>query len=136
MGGRIKLKVITKNDFKFLYKLLSQRKSFDNISHKKMPSYQEHIEFVKSKPYACWYVVLLNNKKIGSAYISKQNEIGISILNDHDEVFRQITLDYLLKNNLRNRYIANCSPKNTKLIKFFKKNGFKLVQYSYELVNE
>jgi len=134
---KIRLKVVSKMDFKFLYNLLSQRKSIENISHKEMPTYQKHIKFVKSKPYTYWYIILLNNKKIGSAYISKQDEIGISFLNDYNEdTFRQSVLDYIIKNNPRNRYIVNCNPKNIKSIKFFKKNRFKLVQFSYELMKQ
>ena len=48
---QIKLKNITKNDFMFLYELLSERDPVANISHKQMPTYDEHIRFVTSKPY-------------------------------------------------------------------------------------
>ncbi|GBL40910.1 hypothetical protein EMGBD3_02780 [Nitrosarchaeum sp.] len=75
----IKLKNITKNDFRFLYELLSERDSVANISHKKMPIYDEHVRFVTSKPYLRWYIVYYNGKKSGSVYLTKQNEIGIFV---------------------------------------------------------
>ncbi len=42
----------------------------------------------------------------------------------------------LMKLNPRNRYLANINPRNTKSIKFFKKNGFKILQYTYELMRK
>ena len=39
----IKLTSVTKNDALFLYDLLKERESNVNISHKKMPTYAQHI---------------------------------------------------------------------------------------------
>ena len=68
------LDLVKKEDYRFLYTLLSQRRSSVNISHKKMPTYAEHIRFVKSKPYSKWYILSYQRKKIGAIYLSKQNE--------------------------------------------------------------
>ena len=46
-----------KSDAGFLFELLLQRSSKENISHKKMPTYEEHIKFIISKPYYKWYIV-------------------------------------------------------------------------------
>jgi hypothetical protein len=35
--------------------------------------------------------------------------------------------------NPKKQYLANVNPKNKKSIKFFKKNNFKILQYTYEL---
>ena len=43
-----------------------------------MPTYAQHIKFIESKPYSKWYIINFN-QKIGSAYLSKQNEVGIFI---------------------------------------------------------
>ena len=67
--------LVRKSDATFLYDLLKERESNVNISHKKMPTYAQHIKFIESRPYSKWYVIILNNQKIGSAYLSKQNEI-------------------------------------------------------------
>ena len=37
-----------------------------------------------------------------------------------------------MKKNPRKRFLANVSPKNKKSMEFFKKNGFKLIQYTFE----
>ena len=130
----IKLTSVTKNDALFLYNLLKERESNINISHKKMPTYAQHMKFIESKPYSKWYIIKLSNKKIGSAYLSKQNEIGIFIIkNMHQQKLGTSVLNILIKKNYRKRYLANINPKNKKSIGFFKKNGFKLVQYTFEL---
>lgn len=68
---------VNKSDYKFLYELLKKRDPLANISHKKMPTYKEHIKFVKSRPYKVWYVIHFGKRKVGSIYLSKQNEIGL-----------------------------------------------------------
>ena len=129
-----KLTAVTKKDALFLYDLLKERESNVNISHKKMPTYAQHIKFIESKPYSKWYIIKFNNKKIGSAYLSKQNEIGIFIIkNMHSQKLGTSVLNILTKKNHRKRYLANINPKNKKSIGFFKKNGFKLVQHTFEL---
>lgn len=129
----IKLKPVTKSDLKFLYQHLSERDPRANISHKKMPTYREHVKFVLSRPYSRWYIIIHNNKKIGTVYLTKQNEIGIFIKKDmQDKGLGQKTLELLMQKNPRRRYLANISPKNKKSIAFFMRNGFKLIQYTYE----
>lgn len=99
-----------------------------------MPTYTEHVKFILSKPYSKWYVVMYGSKKIGSIYLTKMNEIGIFIKKDFQKSgIGQTTLDLLMKKNPRKRFLANVNPKNKKSISFFKRNGFKLIQYTYEL---
>ena len=130
----IKLKPVTKNDYKFLYKLLEERDQRVNISHKKMPTYSEHIRFVKSKPYSKWYVIKSKNNKVGTVYLSKQNEIGIFIVKKFQgQNIGKGALALLIKQTKQNRYLANVSPKNTHSAHFFLKNGFKLIQHTYLL---
>ena len=133
-NSQIKLTAVTKNDALFLYDLLKERKPNVNISHGKMPTYVQHIKFIESKPYSKWYIIKFGNKKIGSAYLSKQNEIGIFIIkNMRQQKLGTSVLNILIKKNHRKRYLANINPKNKKSMGFFKKNGFKLVQYTFEL---
>ena len=47
---------------------------------KKMPTFPQHKKFVLSKPYSKWYVIYQNSIKIGSIYLSKEDEIGIFLL--------------------------------------------------------
>jgi len=132
----IEIKPITNSDHRFLYLLLANRDPIANISHKKMPTYKEHVKFIASKPYSKWYVIYHKRKKTGSIYLTKQNEIGISVKKEIQNMgIGAFALELLMKKNPRDRYLANVNPKNTKSINFFKKNGFTLIQYTYELIN-
>ena len=128
------LKSVNASDSEFLFNLLQKRDLKVNISHKKMPTYNQHIKFLKSKPYSKWYIIILEKQKIGSIYLSKQNEIGIFLMKSCDvDDIRLKSLITLMKKNPRKRYLANVNPNNKKLISFWKKNNFSLVSYSYEL---
>ena len=131
------LKSVTKNDLNFLYKLLESRNPNQNISHKKMPTLSQHKKFVLSKPYSKWYIIYQNSVKIGSIYLSKQNEIGMFILKEYKKSnmdFKPIQL--LMNKNPRKRYLANVSIKNKKSMKFFKEHKFQLIQHTFELSKE
>lgn len=100
-----------------------------------MPTYDEHIKFVKSNPYSKWYIIKIGARKVGSIYLTKQNEIGIFLIkNLHHKGIGTHALKLLMEKNPGLRYLANISPKNKESINFFKKNGFKLIQYTYELI--
>ena len=130
----IDLKQVIKTDYRFLYQILKEREMDTNISHKKMPTYNEHIDFVQSKPYSKWYIIYFGRKKVGSVYISKQNEIGIFIKKKFlKKGIGTKVLKIILEKNPKKRFLANINPKNKKSIEFFKKNGFKLLQKTYEL---
>ena len=130
----INLKPVIKSDIRFLYNQLKERDVTVNISHKKMPTYLEHSKFVLSNPYSKWYIIINKNKKIGNIYLTKTNEIGIFILKSNENKgIGKIVLEKIMKMNSRTRYLANVNPKNKKSLDFFKKNGFKLIQYTYEL---
>ena len=101
----IKLKPVVKSDHRFLYQHLKERNPTANISHKKMPTYAEHVKFVMSRPYSKWYIIIHKNKKVGTIYLTKQNEIGIFIKNKmQDKRIGQRTLELLMEKNPRKRY--------------------------------
>ena len=130
----LELKSVTKTDVRFLYNQLKERDPKINISHKRMPSYSEHTRFVLSKPYSKWYIIYYKNRKVGNVYLSKMNEIGIFILKTIKvKGLGSLVLEQVLKKNPKTRYLANVNPKNIKSAEVFKKNGFKLIQHTYEL---
>ena len=53
------------DDAQFLFELLNERAPRANISHKKMPTYTSHVNFIKSKPYKKWYIVFVVRKLSG-----------------------------------------------------------------------
>ena len=130
----VKLKTVSKSDYLFLYNLLMERDTKANISHKKMPTYNQHVSFVSAKPYSKWYVILYDTSKAGSIYLTSQNEIGIFIKKSfQNKQIGNIVLHKLIQKNPKKRYLANVSPQNKKSMRFFKNNGFKLIQYTFEL---
>ena len=135
MNSNVKLKQVTKNDALFLYELLKNKDPNANISHKKMPSYDEHVEFVISKPYTNWYIIEYDKKNVGAIYLSKQDEIGISVNNDYEyDQIAKPALKLLMKLNQRKRYLANTSPKDVRSQEFLLKNGFTGLEYVYEMI--
>ena len=87
-----------------------------------------------SKPYTNWYIIECDKKNVGSIYLSKQDEIGISINNDFEYVQTAKTaFKLLMKLNPRKRYLANASPKDVRLQEFLLKNGFAGLEYIYEM---
>ena len=130
----ISLKSVTNSDVKFLFDLLKERDPRVNISHRKMPTYSQHTKFIKSKPYSKWYIILKSKQKIGSIYLSKNDEIGIFLSKKFQgKNIGNFALNELMKKNPRKRFLANVNPKNKKSIQFFKNNKFKLIQYTFEL---
>ena len=129
----ISLKSVTNFDVKFLFDLLKERDPRVNISHRKMPTYSQHTKFIKSKPYSKWYIILKSKQKIGSIYLSKNDEIGIFLSKKFQgKNVGNSALNELMKKNPRKRFLANVNPKNKKSISFFKNNNFKLIQYTFE----
>ena len=132
----ISLKSVTNSDVKFLFDLLKERDPRVNISHRKMPTYSQHTKFIKSKPYSKWYIILKSKQKIGSIYLSKNDEIGIFLSKKFQgKNVGNSALNELMKKNPRKRFLANVNPKNKKSIQFFKNNNFKLIQYTFEKAN-
>jgi hypothetical protein len=129
----IHLKYVSKVDYEFLYNLLAERDSISNISHKKMPSLKAHQKFVSSKPYKKWYIVKHSQDSIGSLYLSHQNEIGFFLKKEYNDVkIANFTLKLFMKKNNHSEYFVNINPKNKKLINFYKKFGFSLLQKTFK----
>ena len=130
----IELFKISENDFKFLYEILQERESEQSITHTKNPSYDDHVSFIKSKPYSNWYIIFQNKERIGTVYISTEDEVGIFIKKKFQRKgIGKESLNKLIEKNPRKKLYANVNPHNLKSIQFFENFGFKLVQQTYEL---
>jgi RimJ/RimL family protein N-acetyltransferase len=115
--------------------LLSERTQQQSISHKRMPSWEEHVAFVRSMPYKAWWLIEVDNAPVGAVYLSRQNEIGVSIFKAHQrkgygpEAVRQV----MAKFPFVRRYVANVNPANEASATMFRRLGFGLVQHTYAL---
>ena len=128
----IELKPINEQDIDFLYGLLKEREGIVNISHKELPPFSEHEQFVKSSPYPYWDIILLNNERIGNIYLTNRDELGIFISRDfQNQGIGSIVLQKFMKKVGKKRYLANINPTNYKSIQFFGKHGFTHIQNTY-----
>jgi len=128
----MELKPVTADDAEFLFDLLKQREGTVNISHKSLPDWEEHIQYVKKHDYQSWDIIWVENTRIGNIYLTKNNEIGIFIdkkLQFHG--YGSKALEEFMKKNGKKRYLANVNPTNYKSIQFFGKHGFIHIQNTY-----
>ena len=128
----MELKPVTVDDAEFLFDLLKQREGTVNISHKSLPDWEEHLQYVKKHDYQSWDIIWVENTRIGNIYLTKNNEIGIFIdkkLQFHG--YGSKALEEFMKKNGKKRYLANINPTNYKSIQFFGKHGFTHIQNTY-----
>jgi RimJ/RimL family protein N-acetyltransferase len=117
-----------------LYELLAERPAYANISHRKMPSLRQHLAFVRSRPYSCWYLIRHDRAYIGSIYLSRSDEIGVFIFARYrGQRLARHAIKLLMRKHPRPRYLANIAPRNKGSIRMFGRLGFRLIQHTYEL---
>lgn len=116
-----------------LYDLLRERDETINISHKRMPSWDEHIRFVESAPYEAWYLIC-DPDPLGSIYLSRQNEIGVFVFKEYQGLgYGRRAIKALMEKHGKRRYLANINPRNERSANLFASLGFNLIQHTYEL---
>lgn len=118
-----------------LYQLLRSRLPNYNISHKKMPAYEEHERFVRSHPYRKWMLIELADIHIGAIYLTDRDEIGIHLFpqyHGHDYEAHAITTIMALY--CPHHAIVNINPANTEYKHLLENLGFKLIQHTYEKI--
>jgi RimJ/RimL family protein N-acetyltransferase len=117
-----------------LYTLLQERESRANISHRAMPSWKQHREFIARRPYSAWYLIKLHKDYVGAIYLTSMNEIGIAVLKQwRKRGVAPAAADLLMRKHGRRRYLANINPRNEESIRLFRRLGFRIVQHTYEL---
>ena len=127
----VKLKEVTERNAEFLYEMLKERDSTVNVTHQKLPLFNEHLEFIKSKPYDAWYIIEIESKQVGHIYIDNENRIGWFIKREFKgfgfviPAFEELKILHKRKN-----YLGKVNPNNfeaqnllTKL-KFVLKNTY------------
>lgn len=136
----VQLRIVSDEDIEFLYEILKERDETVNVTHKKIPTFEEHKKFVNSKPYDAWYIILKDSRKVGHINLD-HFEIGWFIKKEYQkfgfavEAFRK-----LKQAHKRTKYFGKVNPKNEPARKLLEKLGFKLKKkYSnyhlYELCN-
>ena len=122
-----------------LFSLLSKRKY--NISHKIMPSYSSHKEFVIFNPYRYWFLITFSKEYIGTFYIQFDNSIGINIVNieHYNSAIKQV-IDFIkfkfspspaIKSKVSEKFFINVPADDLLLNDKLNKIGYKPKQISY-----
>ena len=127
----------TSNQVNDLYELLSKR--IYSISHYKLPSKEEHREFVLKNPYLYWYLIKKNDQLHGSLYLQSDNSIGIDFSEPKEEDLIQI-FSFIksvhqplapIKSLRRNDFFINVASNNHNLINLLKQMEKKEIQRSF-----
>ena len=107
------------------FRLLQEREPSQNISHKAMPTWEEHCAFVRSEPYAAWYwFTNPAERPAGCIYLTHQREIGIGVLKAHrGKGLARDAIAELMRLH-PGRFLANINPANEASIALFRSLGF------------
>lgn len=109
-----------------LWQLMCERTPNQNISHRRMPSWAEHVEFVMRKPYVAWYLFdAEDGRTAGAVYITHQREIGIGVLLAHrGQGLARAAITELMDRHPGRHFLANINPANEPSIALFRSLGF------------
>ena len=128
----------TVKQISILYEQLKKRKYF--ISHKNLPTFEEHTYFVKNNPYRKWFIIKVNNIEMGSIYVQNDNSIGVNGIESLETIFIKKIFELIhkklkplppLPSSRYKDFFVNISVDNKTLINKFSAIGFKPSQITY-----
>lgn len=128
----------TEEAIQILYELMGERESHQNISHKEMPTMDEHVQFVDSDPYKAWFLIEvpateLIHEVVGSIYLTHQNEIGIQLFKQYIGKGYGAEAVNMLMDAFEGPFLMNISPENSDSIRFFEGLGGRHIQNTYKI---
>lgn len=116
-----------------LWALLAERTPQTNISHREMPTVEQHHAFIASRPYEAWYLVDVGEASYaGAVYLTKQREIGVGVLRRYAGFHFGRTAVRMLMEAHPGRVLANINPQNFTSVAMFLDLGFRQLQVTYE----
>lgn len=129
-----------------LYSHLEQRTPEQSISHKTMPTWEQHCAFINSRPHSYWWLVYDRIEAegdperaceyacIGQAYFTRAREIGIAIGDVYQrQGYANEIITKIVEMVPRGPVFANVSPRNIASQKLFESLDFGVVQWTYRL---
>jgi L-amino acid N-acyltransferase YncA len=135
----VSFKEVNDQDTKVLLNLLENRDY--SISHLNLPSKNDHLLFVKSKPYRYWAIVLEDNLPVGTVYIKSNNSIGLNLIQQKKQLVYKI-LQHIknsfnplkeVKSKVPPYFYVNISYANNKLGKILCELDALPIQVSYKI---
>ena len=135
----VSFKEVNDQDTKVLLNLLKNRDY--SISHLNLPSKNDHLLFVKSKPYRYWAIVLEDNLPVGTVYIKSNNSIGLNLIQQKKQlvykILRHIKNSFNplkeVKSKVPPYFYVNISYANNKLGKILCELDASPIQVSYKI---
>jgi len=125
-----------------LWDVLAARPPQFSISHKSMPSWEDHCAFVRNHPYDAFYIIEVDGRPVGKIYLTfppaapslPGNEIGIDLFPDAaGKGYGPAAVKLLMEKHGPRRYVGNISPNNERSRRMFQRLGFIHVQDSFAL---
>ena len=133
----------------FLYELMKERDPEINISHSKLPTFEQHMAFIESHAFRLWYLIDVREGPIDylgwSGYVSAttRNEIGIVLKKGARGrgIGPEALRAFIAQNEplpgapsgRNGRWLANIAPTNAHSLHVFQKLGFLEIQRTLAL---
>lgn len=111
-----------------LYDMLKERRPEQSISHREMPTIEQHAKFVHDMPYQAWYFILYMDEIIGNIYLTRNREIGIHLFERYQGKGFGPKAVRKLMSMWPGEFLANINPKNEASRQMFEKLGFYHIQ--------
>jgi len=124
---------------KILYKLLENR--IFNISHKELPNYEDHLDFMFNNQYLQWYLIYSDNP-IGTFYIQEDNSIGINLEihsdNHVEQIIKFISEKFIPQKQKASKippyFYVNTPIRNEQMINSLDKCKLTAIQITHKLI--
>ena len=129
----------TDAQIQILYELLKTRNYV--ISHRSLPSFEKHSDFVKNHPYLHWFLLRSEYNYVGSFYLKKDNSIGLNLTEYSKEILGAV-LDFINNNfspqqskpsMVPNYFYVNISYLNEEALNALQELGLDPLQISLRL---
>jgi len=135
----ISFKEVCEEDAGALLELLEKRSH--SISHHDLPTKNEHLLFLKTKPYRYWAIALEDDCPIGTFYIQKNNSIGLNLLQPSKQmvhrILHQIQTNFEplkeVKSKVPSYFYINSSYSNKELREILVELDAMPIQVSYKI---
>lgn len=104
--------------------LLREREPHENISHRTMPTWEQHCAYIRGRPHLAWYLIEDDGHDAGCVYLSRQREIGVGVLKAYrGQGLAKAAVRELMRLH-PGRFLANINPHNAASIEMFLRLGF------------
>lgn len=146
----------------FLYELMKERDPEINISHRELPSFEQHRGFVTRRPYRFWYLIEVPAQApreglfgvpiffeptwVGYISATQANEIGVVLYKLYrGRGYGPAAIQQLMQwhhpnppaeSSRNGHWLANIAPQNEHSKRVFHKLGFRKIQETYALEEE